>query len=49
MLDDAVAIEALTTRNVHAYYTGRLAVHLGTRLALAHADRRGVVLTAGAG
>ncbi|HUZ72640.1 MAG TPA: histidine phosphotransferase family protein [Stellaceae bacterium] len=47
VLDDAFAIAALSTRNVHAYYTARLAQHLGMRLALAHADPHRLVFTAG--
>ena len=44
-LDD-IAIEDLTARSVHAFYTARLAQHLGARLALAVSETGRVVLTA---
>ena len=33
--EDQRAVEELTARNVHAFYTARLAQHMGARLALA--------------
>jgi histidine phosphotransferase ChpT len=45
-LEEDVAVAALTTRNVHAYYTALLARQMGGRLALDRADSRGLVLTA---
>jgi histidine phosphotransferase ChpT len=44
--DGSAALDALTARNVHAFYTNRLASHIGVRLALALPSQGRVVLTA---
>jgi histidine phosphotransferase ChpT len=46
-LDSAAAVEALTSRTVHGYFTARLAERLGARLAIALESER-LVLSAAA-
>lgn len=49
-LDTALPADALTARTVHAYYTARLAQHMGVRIALArNAPDRGVLTAVPAG
>jgi histidine phosphotransferase ChpT len=48
-LDGSVAVDDLTSRTVHAYFTGRLAAQLGARLAVALPEPGRVVFTASAG
>jgi hypothetical protein len=43
VLADEVAVEALTARTVHGFYTMRLAAQMGARLALAHGPNRAVL------
>jgi len=45
-LEPGMPIDALTPRTVHAYYTARLAQHVGARLALAGSEPGRGVLTA---
>jgi histidine phosphotransferase ChpT len=48
-LDASVAVDDLTSRTVHAYFTGRLAAQLGARLAVALPEAGRIIFTAAAG
>lgn len=48
-LDPAAAVAQLTSRTVHAYFTARLALQLGARLALAAAEAQRALFRAAAG
>ena len=48
-LDAAAAVEQLTSRTVHAYFTARLAAQLGAKLALIEAEPQRAVFRATAG
>jgi histidine phosphotransferase ChpT len=48
-LDPAAAVAQLTARTVHAYFTARLALQLGARLALAAAEAERALFRAAAG
>ncbi|MGO8915138.1 MAG: histidine phosphotransferase family protein [Stellaceae bacterium] len=48
-LDPAAAVEQLSSRTVHAYFTARLALQLGARLAVAAAEAQRAVFRAAAG
>ena len=47
-LGDSVAIDALTARTIHAFYSARLAAALGAQLTLSQPEERRALLTAAA-